>query len=96
MIKRVIQAKIELLSEKFPVISVTGPRQSGKTTLIKSMFPHWHYESLEDPDTRLFALSDPRKFLNMEKKMIIDEIQRAPELFSYLQSGFFQESQLLE
>ena len=86
MIKRVIQDKIKQLTEKFPVISVTGPRQSGKTTLIKSMFPDWHYESLEDPDTRLFALSDPRKFLDAGKKMIIDEIQRAPDLFSYIQS----------
>ena len=87
MIKRVIQDKIKHLAEKFPVISVTGPRQSGKTTLIKSMFPDLLYESLEDPDTRLFALSDPRKFLGNEKKMIIDEIQRAPELFSYIQSN---------
>jgi predicted AAA+ superfamily ATPase len=57
MIKRVIEDKIIQLSEKFPVISVTGPRQSGKTTLIKSMFPNYRYESLEDPDTRLFANS---------------------------------------
>jgi hypothetical protein len=87
MIKRVIKDKIIQLAEKFPVISVTGPRQSGKTTLIKSIFPDYCYESLEDPDTRLFAINDPRKFLNMEKKMIIDEIQRAPELFSYMQSN---------
>jgi predicted AAA+ superfamily ATPase len=86
MIKRAIQDKIKQLAEKYPVISVTGPRQSGKTTLIKSMFPDWHYESLEEPDTRLFAINDPRKFLEGEKKMIIDEIQRAPELFSYIQS----------
>jgi predicted AAA+ superfamily ATPase len=86
MIRRVIQDKINQLAEMFPVISVTGPRQSGKTTLIKSMFPDWRYESLEDPDTRLFAINDPRKFLEGEKKMIIDEIQRAPDLFSYIQS----------
>jgi uncharacterized protein len=87
MIKRVIEDKIKQLAGKFPVISVTGPRQSGKTTLIKSMFPDLHYESLEDPDTRLFALSDPRKFLDSEKKMIIDEIQRVPDLFSYIQTN---------
>ena len=87
MIKRIIQDKIKQLAEKFPVISVTGPRQSGKTTLIKSMFPDLLYESLEDPDTRLFALSDPRKFLGNGKKMIIDEIQLDPELFSYIQSS---------
>jgi len=86
MIKRVLEDKIRLLADKFPVVSVTGPRQSGKTTLIRSMFPHYRYESLEDPDTRLFALNDPRKFLKSEKKMIIDEIQRVPELFSYIQT----------
>jgi len=86
MIRRILQDKIKQLAEKFPVISVTGPRQSGKTTLIKSTFPDWHYESLEDPDTRLFAITDPRKFLEGEKRMIIDEIQRAPNLFSYIQS----------
>jgi predicted AAA+ superfamily ATPase len=87
MIKRVIEDKIRQLAEKFPVISVTGPRQSGKTTLIKSMFPDWRYESLEDPDTRLFATTDPRKFLESDKKIIIDEIQRVPELFSYIQTN---------
>jgi predicted AAA+ superfamily ATPase len=86
MIRRAIQDKIKQLTGKFPVISVTGPRQSGKTTLIKSMFPDWRYESLEDPDTRLFAITDPRKFLEGEKKIIIDEIQRVPDLFSYIQS----------
>jgi predicted AAA+ superfamily ATPase len=86
MIKRVLETKIRQLAKKFPVVSVTGPRQSGKTTLIKSMFPDLRYESLEDPDTRLFAVNDPRKFLESEKKMIIDEIQRVPELFSYIQT----------
>lgn len=51
------------------------------------MFPDYRYESLEDPDTRLFALNDPRKFLESDKKMIIDEIQRTPELFSYIQTN---------
>jgi hypothetical protein len=86
MIKRVLETKIRQLAKKFPVVSVTGPRQSGKTTLIKSMFPDLRYESLEDPDTRLFAVNDPRKFLESEKKMILDEIQRVPELFSYIQT----------
>ncbi len=86
MIQRDIQDKILLLAEKFPVISVTGPRQSGKTTLLKELFPNYRYESLEEPDTRLFAASDPRNFLGQENKMIIDEIQRVPELFSYLQT----------
>lgn len=86
MIKRILETKIRQLAKKFPVVSVTGPRQSGKTTLIKSVFPDLRYESLEDPDTRLLALNDPRKFLESEKKMIIDEIQRVPELFSYIQT----------
>lgn len=85
MIPRAIQEKIRQLAAKFPVVSVTGPRQSGKTTLIRAMFPDYHYESLENPDTRIFAVSDPRRFLDKEK-MIIDEIQRVPELFSYIQS----------
>lgn len=87
MIQRVIKDKIFKLADKFPIISVTGPRQSGKTTLIKAMFPDYLYQSLEDPDTRLLALNDPRKFLGNEKKMIIDEIQRSPDLFSYLQAN---------
>ncbi len=87
MIKRVLEDKIRELAGKFPVISVTGPRQSGKTTLIKSMFPGYRYESLEDPETRLFATTDPRKFLESDKRMIIDEIQRVPDLFSYIQTN---------
>jgi len=86
VIKRVIEDKIRQLAEKFPVVSVTGPRQSGKTTLIRSMFPEYRYEALEDPDTRLYALNDPRKFLDGGEKMIIDEVQRAPDLFSYIQT----------
>jgi hypothetical protein len=86
MINRSIENKIRLLSEKFPVVIVTGPRQSGKTTLIKSMFPGYRYESLEDPDTRLFAQSDPRRFLGFREKIVIDEVQRVPDLFSYIQT----------
>src|SRR3989304_2864263 len=90
MIKRSIQEKIEQLAEKFPVISLTGPRQSGKTTLIKAMFPAYRYESMEEPDTRIFAQRDPRKFLYTGEKMIIDEIQWVPELFSYIQTNVDQ------
>jgi predicted AAA+ superfamily ATPase len=87
MIQRVIKDKIFKLADKFPIISVTGPRQSGKTTLIKAMFPDYIYQSLEDPDIRLLAVNDPRKFLGSKKRIIIDEIQRAPDLFSYLQAN---------
>lgn len=85
MIERTITGKIKEMTGKFPVISLTGPRQSGKTTLLRAMFPDYRYENLEEPDTRLFAQSDPRRFLGKSEKMVIDEIQRIPELFSYIQ-----------
>jgi hypothetical protein len=74
------------LARGFPVIAITGPRQSGKTTLARSAFPHKPYLTLEDPDTRLLAESDPRGLLAAYPDgLIIDEAQRAPLLFSYLQ-----------
>lgn len=76
------------LARGFPVIAITGPRQSGKTTLARNAFPDKPYLTLEDPDTRLFAESDPRGLLSSYPDgLIIDEAQRAPLLFSYLQ-GF--------
>lgn len=85
-IPREIVAELIELSSSFPVVTITGPRQSGKTTLVRNVFPHKKYFSLEDPDTRQLALSDPRTFLNQgENGMIIDEIQRVPELVSYIQ-----------
>lgn len=70
----------------FPVVTITGPRQSGKTTLLRNVFPDKKYFSLEDPDTRQLAMADPRSFLNQsDNGMIIDEIQRVPELVSYIQ-----------
>jgi predicted AAA+ superfamily ATPase len=86
MIKRELKDKLLQLSTKFPVVSVTGPRQSGKTTLIRSSFPDYKYYSLEDPDIRILAQHDPRSFLGSGDKMIIDEVQRVPELFSYIQT----------
>jgi uncharacterized protein len=72
---------------KYPVIALTGPRQSGKTTLVKKIFPKKGYVSLEDIDHREFALNDPRGFLNQhEGGLIIDEAQYAPSLFSYIQT----------
>jgi len=88
MIKRAISEKLKYLASKFPVVSIVGPRQSGKTTLVKSVFPEMHYASLEDLDLREFAIKDPRGFLATYKKgVIIDEIQRAPQLFSYIQTA---------
>ncbi|MEI6139685.1 MAG: ATP-binding protein [Mariniphaga sp.] len=85
-ISREIYNELIELSASFPVITITGPRQSGKTTLLKNIFPNMKYFSLEDPDTRQLVLADPRTFLNhSETGMVIDEIQRAPELVSYIQ-----------
>jgi predicted AAA+ superfamily ATPase len=66
---------------------VIGPRQSGKTTLVRSVFPDLPYVLLEDPDTRAFAEEDPRSFLAQYEKAgaVFDEVQRVPEIFSYLQ-----------
>lgn len=87
MIPRQIEEIIRKAVEQFPVITLTGPRQSGKTTLLKTMFPHYTYVSLEEPDIREWAEADPRNFLNhFEKYVIFDEVQRTPHLFSYLQT----------
>ena len=73
-------------ARKSPSITLTGPRQSGKTTLAKTVFPQHSYVSLEDPDVRAFASDDPRAFLaRYADGAIIDEVQRVPELLSYLQ-----------
>lgn len=86
MIERIAASKIEQLATIFKSVAVTGPRQSGKTTLVKSLFPGKAYLSLENPDVRRFALEDPRGFLSRyQAGAIFDEVQRAPELFSYLQ-----------
>lgn len=78
--------KLTQLLKQFPIVSVTGPRQSGKTTLVKNAFQELPYVSLENPDDRHFAQSDPRGFLNnYPAGAIFDEVQRVPDLFSYLQ-----------
>ncbi len=85
MIKRQVEIKIKKLSKQYPVITIVGPRQSGKTTLSQKAFPKHFYCSLEDLDLREFAKQDPRGFLEQSKYMIIDEIQRVPSLVSYIQ-----------
>ena len=86
MIKREITPCLVELFEKYPFVTVTGPRQSGKTTLCRVAFPHLKYVNLEAPDQREFAESDPRGFLShIGEGAILDEIQRVPELLSYLQ-----------
>ena len=86
MIQRALAAALRRAARRFPVVTVTGPRQSGKTTLVKHEFPRHAYVSLEEPDQRAFALEDPRGFLaQFPGPLVIDEAQRAPDLFSYLQ-----------
>lgn len=87
MIKRELEKRLKYLSRKFPVVAVLGPRQSGKTTLVKYTFPKKRYVSLENIDTREYAMQDPRGFLKeYPDGAIFDEIQRVPELFSYIQT----------
>lgn len=87
MIKREIIKKIKDLQDKYPVIQITGPRQSGKTTLVKEIFKEYEYVNLENPDQRSQAINDPRTFLKLGSgtRMIIDEIQEVPDLVSYIQ-----------
>ena len=87
MIRRVLEKKLKELAGTFPVVTLTGPGQSGKTTLVRHAFPKAAYVSLEDPDRRAFAEGDPRGFLaSRPKTLIIDEAQRVPALFSYIQT----------
>jgi len=86
MIYREAEKELQLLSAQFKAVAVTGPRQSGKTTLVKNVFKEKAYVNLENPDLRQFAREDPRGFLsNYPDGAILDEVQRVPELFSYLQ-----------
>lgn len=87
MITRTISKKLLELSTQYPVVAINGPRQSGKTTLVRHVFPDMKYMSLEDPDTREFAITDPRGFLSTcSEGAILDEAQRSPDLFSYIQT----------
>ena len=86
MIPRDAALRLAELARYYPVVNVTGPRQSGKTTLCRATFPALQYVSLEPLDVREFAMADPRGFLaTLPNGAIIDEVQRAPDLFSYLQ-----------
>ena len=86
-VKREIINYMNFLKDKYPILALTGPRQSGKTTLLKELFPDYRYISLENPDLRKFAENDPNNFLKeYDSFCIIDEAQRVPHLFSYLQT----------
>ena len=85
VITRQAAATAHQLSLGFPVVAITGPRQSGKTTLAREVFAHLPYVNLEDPDTRELASSDPRRFLaRFGSGAVLDEVQRVPRLLSYL------------
>ena len=86
MIQRTLSAVLRSRARQYPVLTITGPRQSGKTTLVRAAFPDHAYASLEDPELRSFAATDPRGFLGQfEGPVILDEAQRVPDLFSYIQ-----------
>lgn len=86
MIRRDIEKEILEMYKSYPIVTLTGPRQSGKTTVLRMLFPNKPYVSMENPDERLLAENDPRRFFERFKEgAIIDEIQRTPFLLSYLQ-----------
>ncbi|HHU96920.1 MAG TPA: ATP-binding protein [Petrimonas sp.] len=88
MIQRELSQLLRDMASKMPIISITGPRQSGKTTLARLTFPDYAYVNLENPDTLEAAVSDPRLFLSQfQSGVIIDEAQRYPDLFSYIQTA---------
>ena len=87
MILRQATSTLQGLARGYPILAITGPRQSGKTTLAQTTFAAKPYVSLEDLDTRAFATEDPRGFLaRYPKGAILDEVQRCPALFSYMQT----------
>jgi uncharacterized protein len=86
-LKRKIKIEMDIYKKKYPVLAVTGPRQSGKTTFLKTEFPEYTYINMENQDLRNFAMSDPNRFLELyDKYVILDEVQQAPFLFSYIQT----------
>jgi predicted AAA+ superfamily ATPase len=87
VITRSLEPRLRSLARKFPVVTVTGPRQSGKTTLCRAVFPDKPYVSLEAPDVQDFARRDPRRFLAERRDgAVLDEVHRVPELLSYVQA----------
>lgn len=87
MIRRSLTRTLERMADAWPVVTLTGPRQSGKTTLVRAAFPEHRYVSLEDLESREFARRDPRRFLDqLDGGAVLDEVQHVPDLLSYLQT----------
>lgn len=84
-VERKISEKIIEASSRYSVLTITGPRQTGKTTLARHLFPDYPYYSLENPDIKMLVHEDPVGFLNGSKNMVLDEVQNAPNLLSYIQ-----------
>ncbi|MCK5827434.1 AAA family ATPase, partial [Candidatus Bipolaricaulota bacterium] len=88
MISRTLEGVLRRAATHYPIVTLTGPRQAGKTTLVRAAFPDHAYVSLEDPDHREFATTDPRGFLSQFRgSVILDEAQRTPDIFSYIQTA---------
>ncbi len=86
MFTRILAAKIVEMSRHYPVVTLLGPRQSGKTTLARALFPTFAYADLEDPEIRALARDDPKTFFeNYPEPVLVDEVQRVPELLSHIQ-----------
>ena len=86
MITRQMTDMLLAAAQDYPVVTLTGPRQAGKTTLVRAVFPNHHYCNLENPELRRLATEDPKKFFDLySEPMILDEIQRVPELLSWIQ-----------
>ena len=86
MIPRLMQTELLAQLREYPIVTVIGPRQAGKTTLVRAALPDYAYVSLETPENRQFATEDPKAFLKRYPgKVILDEVQRTPLLLSYLQ-----------
>jgi len=86
MIRRMIEPQLGRLAAQFPVVTISGPRQSGKTTLVQNYFKNHEYVNLEEPEIRNYAESDPKGFLaDHPAPVIFDEVQRVPQLLSYIQ-----------
>ncbi|HLG20858.1 MAG TPA: ATP-binding protein [Bdellovibrionota bacterium] len=86
-VSRTIEGRIRTLARRHPIVAVVGPRQSGKTSLLKHLYPNIPYYSLDDPAIQATVLTDPNSILDTESPIILDEVQAAPDLFPYLKAA---------